>query len=293
MKKNQNSEIHFIFDEELERSTEELQEVINTLEEDTKTKKKAEVLEMFARAVALALKKPEPLTSEELKKPPEIEQKPRMLLSRILNRDIRPVVKKIPPRQIPVFEPKFEEPKPEITKKDLIKDKITDKVLAYVKITDKYNLIEPHLDDNEITVLNKVLKKRPKNMEKGWKKIQKYGKKFNIPEDNFTNIKYFVVNFLFGLGKIEPLIYDNDVKEIYCEGPSMPLKVKHIGNMLKTNISYSSKEQLDNFLFELAAKAGQKIKKKNQSVSFNYRDLYFECTVGFKEGETSKFLVKK
>jgi type IV secretory pathway ATPase VirB11/archaellum biosynthesis ATPase len=89
------------------------------------------------------------------------------------------------------------------------------------------------------------------------------------------------------------LIYDKDIKEIYCESQGMPLKVKYGDSLMETNISYSSKEQLDNFLLELAAKAGQKIKKKNPSVSFNYRDLYFECTVGFNENEVSKFIVKK
>ena len=293
MKKSQNSEIHFIFDEELERSTQELQEIIDVIEEDTKTKRKAEVLEMFARAVALAMKKPEPLTSEELKEPLEIKQKPRVLLSRMLRKDVRPIVKKIQPKQVPVFNPKIEEPKQEIIKKDLIKDKITDKVLAYVKVTDRYNLIEPHLDDNEIKVLNKILKKRPKNMDKGWKKIQKYGRIFKVPEDNLNNIKYFVVNYLFGLGKIEPLVYDKDVTEIHCENYNAPLKVDYNGKIIETNISFSSKEQLDNFILELASKAGQKIKRKKPSVSFNYRDLYFECTVGFEKDSISKFLIKK
>ena len=83
-----------------------------------------------------------------------------------------------------------------LIQKDLILDKITNKVLAYVKLTDKYYIIEPILDENDTKLLNKILYKQPKNMDKGWNLINKFGKKFNVPPDHFTNIKYFVVNFL-------------------------------------------------------------------------------------------------
>jgi len=284
--------INFIFDEELEKSKKELQQVINTLEEDTETKRKSELLKTFARAVALSLKKPDQIIEHELIKP-EIKQKPLTILNKLIaRRDIHPIVKKIPLKPKPELQ-QVQEKKPEIIQKDLILDKITNKVLAYVKITDRYFIIEPQLEENDINILNKVLSKRPKNMEKGWKLISKYGKKFNVLTDHFTNIKYYVVNYLYGLGKIEPLVYDKDITEIYCEGTNKPIKVKYNNKLLETNITYKSKEDLNTFIFDLAYKAKQKIKKKSPSATFNYRDLYFECTASFTEDTDSKFIIKK
>lgn len=288
--------IRFLFDEELERSKKELQEVIDSLnkENDSETEKKAEVLKKFSYALVHSLIKPQLVRKEELLKP-NIEHRKISLLSRFFTKDIHPVVKKIEPVKMPVEKPvlKPAEKKPEIIQKDLILDKITNKVLAYVKLTDKYYIIEPILDENDTKVLNKVLYKRPKNMEKGWKLISKYGNKFNVPPDHFTNIKYFVVNFLYGLGRIEPLVYDKDIKEIHCEGFNKLIKVKYIDKFIETNINYPTKEELNNFIYDLSFKVKQKIKRDNPTITFNYRDLYFECTISFSELADSKFIIKK
>lgn len=287
--------IHFIFDEELERSRKELQEVIESLDEDVETKKKVETLKIFATAVAMALK-PTPLVivkQEELVKP-KIDQK-LSLLSKLFSRQMPSVVRKVIPQQRPIIkqEIKQEEEKPEVIQKDLILDKITNKVLAYVKLTDKYYIIEPILDDNDTKVLNKVLHKRPKNMEKGWKLISKYGNKLKVPTDHFTNIKYFVVNFLYGLGRVEPLVYDKDIKEVYCDGHNKPIRVKYNDKIIETNIVYPTKDELENFIYDLSYKVKQKIKNNNPSIKFNFRDLYFETTISFTPETTSKFLIKK
>ncbi len=287
--------INFIFDEDLERSRNELQEIIDTLDEDVEIKRKSDILNKFTYAIILSLKKPELLkqqTKEEFLRP-NLQQKPLKLLSRLFMRDIQPVVKKVPLKQVIIQEVKPVEKKPEIIQKDLILDKITNKVLAYVKLTDKYYLIEPMIDDNDTKVLNKVISKNPKNMEKGWKLISKYGDKFKVTSDHFTNIKYYVVNFLYGLGKIEPLIYDKDIQEIYCDGPTKPIKVKYNDKVIETNLAYLTKEDLDNFIYNLSYKVKQKIKKNNQKIIFNYRDLYFECTISFSPESTSSFLIKK
>ncbi len=288
--------IKFLFDEELETSRKELQEVIDSLdqEDNSGVEKKADVLKKFSYAIVHSLMKPQFVKKEELLKP-NIEQRKISLLSRFFTKDIHPIVKKIEPKQIQIEKPvlKPAEKKPEIIQKDLILDKITNKVLAYVKLTDKYYIIEPILDENDTKVLNKVLYKRPKNMEKGWKLISKYGSKFNVTPDHFTNIKYFVVNFLYGLGRIEPLVYDKDIKEIYCDGFNKPVKIKYIDKPVDTNIIYPTKEELNNFIYDLSFKVKQKIKRDNPTITFNYRDLYFECTISFSELTDSKFVIKK
>ena len=81
MKKKKNSDmgINFIFDEELEKSKKELQQVINTLEEDTETKRKSELLKTFARAVALSLKKHQEVLIKQIIMQSEMKRlKPKM-----------------------------------------------------------------------------------------------------------------------------------------------------------------------------------------------------------------------
>mgnify|MGYP001566808378 FL=1 len=194
--------INFIFDEELESNRKELQSILDLMNEDEQLKKKADVLTTFVWAAVRSLVKPPVVTFEELKKP-EIKESPVTLLNKLFGKkDVRPIIRKLPE---PIIKPQIkkpeikEEPKPEVIQKNLILDKITDKVLAYVKITDKYFLIEPQINDDDTKVLAKILKKKPKNMDKGWKLISKYGKRFNVQTDHFTNIKYYVVNFLLAL----------------------------------------------------------------------------------------------
>lgn len=289
--------VKFIFDEELERSKKELQSIIDFMDEDIETKRKADVLLTLTWGAVRSFVKPQ-IIEKEIK--PEIKQRPVTLLNRLFGkRDIQPLVKKIPekPKEQPkleIMEAKIEKPKePEIVEKNLILDKITDKILASVKITDKYYLSEPKIDDNDTKVLDKVLRKKPKTMDKGWKLITKYGQKFNIPPDHFTNIKYYVVNFLYGLGKVEALIYDKDISEIICEGFNKLMKVKYQDKIIETNIIYTKKEDLDNFILNIAYRANQKIKNKKPSASFIYREMNFDCTVGFEANSDSKFSIKK
>jgi hypothetical protein len=283
--------INFIFDEELETNRKELQSILDFMNEDQQLKKKADVLTTFVWAAVRSLVKPPVFTLEELKKP-EIKESPVTLLNKWFGKkDVRPIIKKLP-APIPKPEVKKEESKPEVIQKNLILDKITEKVLAYVKVTDKYFLIEPQINEDDTKVLAKILKKKPKNMDKGWKLISKYGKKFNVPTDHFTNIKYYVVNFLFGLGRIEPLVYDKAITEIICEGANKPLKVKYNDKLFETNIIFAKKDDLDNFIYNIAYRVKQKINKRQQKASFSYREMGFECIIGFDNSD-SKFIIKK
>ncbi|MEK6936921.1 MAG: hypothetical protein AABW58_02520 [Nanoarchaeota archaeon] len=297
--------VKFIFDEELERNRKQLQSIIDFMDEDIETKRKADVLLTITWGAVRSFVKTQPITIQEEIKKPDINQSPVTLLNKLFGkRDIQPVVKKIPekPKEIKVEKPVGEKPpEPQVIEKNLIMDKMTDKVLASVKVLDKYILIEPVIDENDNKVLARVLKEKPKNMEKGWKLINKYLKKFNSPPDHATNIKYYVVNFLFGLGKLEPLVYDKDITEIICEGTNKPLKVKYTDKVLETNIVYAKKEDLDNFIYSVAYRAkpiglfsqNKKITKKAPNTSFSYRDMAFECSVGFEKGSDSKFTVRK
>ena len=290
--------VKFIFDEELERNRKDLKSIIDFMDEDIETKRKTDLLLTIMWGAVRSFVKTPIIMQQEIQKP-EIKQTPVTLLNKLFGKkDIQPMVRKIPEKpkesEIKKEEKQPEKPTtPQVIEKNLILDKITDKVLASVKVLDKYTLIEPQINDNDNKVLAKVLRKKPKNMEKGWNLINKYGKRFNIPPDNFTSIKYYVVNFLFGLGKIEPLVYDKDISEIICEGINKPIKVRYADKILGTNIIYTNKEDLDNFIYDVAYRSKQKINKRKPTATFSYREMNFECAVGFEKNSDSRFTIKK
>ncbi|MCD6575607.1 MAG: type II/IV secretion system ATPase subunit, partial [Nanoarchaeota archaeon] len=114
---------------------------------------------------------------------------------------------------------------------------------------------EIELEKNEKEIYYKVLKRiKEIDKEKNLKKIKqqhafefigkiikevtrKLGEKISINEE--ARIKYFVYKNYFGFGKIEPLLYDKDIKYIFCERPGLPIIVFHKNpsyGFMKTNI---------------------------------------------------------
>ena len=180
------------------------------------------------------------------------------------------------------------------TTKDLITDKITNKVLATANISDRYIVNEPGLDSTDINVLTKLKKKaRIKNMEKGWKLIQKYGKKYNIQQGHDTLIKYYLVNDFFGLGRIEPLLQDKDIKSISSEGPGKNVKVEINEKTLDTNIKFLNNYELLNFVQGVANRLKLKLDKKHTTTTGTFRDFQFTLSIGEDQNTPSFVAVKK
>ena len=169
---------------------------------------------------------------------------------------------------------------PEIHK-DLIKDRHTGTILASANIADKYILNEPQLDEADILILNKIKKKRRlKSMEKGWKLIKKYEKKFGIKEGHDTAIKYYIVNDILGLGRIEPLLHDNGISAIICDDYMKNIEVEFNEKKLETNLRFANKDELKEFVVNVARKMNKKIDKKNTIAEGNLRGFTFFLDMG-------------
>ena len=74
--------------------------------------------------------------------------------------------------------------------------------------------------------------------------------------------KYYVLRDFIGLGKIEPLMQDRQIEDISCDGINIPIYVYHrdpkLGS-LRTNIRFSSQEELDSFVNKLSERCGKTI----------------------------------
>lgn len=286
----------FLYDEEWEQQKNELENIFKDIE-NPKVVKNAFVLDMIMRGCAYTFvkNKSKSFSLDELKKRSlgnfnlQMKNKTQNVAQRLMPQQLATEVKseirtgdipKKPRPDKPKKHPSLDDAKIEIHK-DLIKDRITGKVLASITIADRYILDEPKLDEQDKRVLEKIKKKRHvKNMEKGWKLIKKYGKKLKIIQGHDTMIKYYVVNDLFGLGRIEPLLHDTEINYIYCDDATKPIQIEMRGRKLETNLKFSSKDELKDFILLLAFKMGKSIKKKHTITEGKLRGFQVRLDVG-------------
>ncbi len=138
----------------------------------------------------------------------------------------------------------------------------------------EYKVIEPKLTSKDVKVLEKIkeflensIEKSPEEI-KGEKnlysfiesKIKEFIKKNKISLDSRSEnkIKYYVFRDFIGLGKIEPIMHDEHIEDINCNGVGIPIFVRHkrYGN-LRTNIVFETEEELINFIIKLAQRCNK------------------------------------
>ena len=303
-----NKEVHFLFDEEWEEQQKELLQIFHETS-DPELHKNVFLLETFVRAAAFSFiykkKHMSHLLGKEITKP-KYYQKVLDIPSGI---DVQPVPvpsteTKIQPvqqfKEIPLYTQKIfldsgkeglDFTESTVGKKNLIIDRITNRVLASASVTDEYLLEEPLLDDKDIKVLEKAAKKRLKSVEKGWELIQKYGKKYSILAGHDTSIKYYLVNDLFGMGKIEPFLHDSDVISLQCAGVNENVFVEIGGKKILSNVRFNDAD-LNNFIHGVAGKLNKKITKKIPNVKGFLRGFTF--MVGFGDDmKNPHFVIKR
>jgi len=200
--------------------------------------------------------------------------------------------------EIPRFEPrkakpggisKAEEEKIELTY-PLIprKPKKGERVFCYARIfwdpkRDKYvyHVIEPKLSPELERIFNKIKELLEQKLDVDFAKLKKveameYLRKnvddlltyfgFKISEEEKQNLYYYIERDFAGLGKIEPLMRDDEIEDISCDGLNIPIYVFHrnpnLGS-LQTNIVYTDPDELDSFIIRLAQLCGKSVSVAN------------------------------
>lgn len=84
----------------------------------------------------------------------------------------------------------------------------------------------------------------------------------NIDEAKKAVISYYIQKEILGFGKIEPLMRDENIEDISCDGVGIPIYVYHrdpkIGS-LKTNLVFETEDELNSFMLKLAQKCNKSI----------------------------------
>ncbi len=291
---------HFIIDDDLEDLQRTIRDVLHE-KKHPELKKHVKTLKTFTRAIAYSLVKPKQRKIMEIQK--QIQQKPIQLelAEEPIGFDIGPIPlpgeteKQVHDfKAIPIYakdiKKHIEKPKEQII--PLIRDKFTNKILSTATVNNTYKLNEPNLNEINKKILDKIMHKKPKNPEKAWKLIERYIKKYKGDPEHKEAIKYYVINNLFSLGKIEPLLQDKNISLITCNSPGSYIEVKRNNKKLKTNILHKDKKELDDFLFLIAEKTNSKLNKKHPILDTTYRNFRFHCVLGL-DITTSKFNITR
>jgi len=84
--------------------------------------------------------------------------------------------------------------------------------------------------------------------------------RLNVPSDGVDKFIYYIKRDFLGYGILDILMRDANIEDISCNGMGIPVYVWHRHyESLPTNVIYSSKDELDNFVTRLAYKAGHQI----------------------------------
>jgi flagellar protein FlaI len=157
-------------------------------------------------------------------------------------------------------------------------------VFAYAKIfwDEKanhyvYQVVEPELTDKLKKIMGKIKELLEQRLDVDFSKLKKleasdYLKneveeilkyfKFITNDEEKKVLKYYIERDFMGLGKLEPIMRDDDIEDVSCDGIGIPIFVFHrnpeIGSVA-TNISFDNGEDLDSFINRLAQLSGKSL----------------------------------
>ncbi len=164
------------------------------------------------------------------------------------------------------------------------KPKKGEPVFAHTKIQwDKnlnkyvYNLSEPKMTDKLANILERIKILLEQRLDVDFTKLKKiesieYLNKemvdlidyfdFTVTEAEKKILRYYIERDFMGLGKIEPVMQDDNIEDISCDGIGIPIYIFHRNSKLgsiPTNVMYDNKEELDSFITRLSQICGKTI----------------------------------
>lgn len=165
-----------------------------------------------------------------------------------------------------------------------LKPKKGEPVFAYAKIfwdehSHKYiyQLNEPEISLKLQEILNRIKDLLEQKLDVDFSKLKRFEAMgylnkqvnelidyfgFRMSETEKRILRYYIERDFIGLGKIEPLMKDDGIEDISCDGVGVPLFIFHrnpkIGSTI-TNVFYKDADELDSFTTRLSQLCGKTI----------------------------------
>ncbi|MDD5416708.1 MAG: type II/IV secretion system ATPase subunit [Candidatus Aenigmarchaeota archaeon] len=140
-----------------------------------------------------------------------------------------------------------------------------------------YFVIEPKLTPDEQDILNRIKASLIEKLDIDFTTLRKGEAKTylldkfkemlsllakDMPKEKQDQLLYYIERDFIGLEKIEPLIQDEDIEDISCDGVGIPMYIYHrnpkIGS-IRTNVMFNSAEELDKFVNKLSQRCGKTV----------------------------------
>lgn len=134
------------------------------------------------------------------------------------------------------------------------------------------------------------------NQEYVSKKLEKVCKKSKVEysEELLKSIVYYLKRDLLGFRRIDPLMYDENVTAIYCDGLNKPVTVdyKNSTEKIETNVIFSEIKDLNALLTKLAKATGNELSETKPILDTVFQGYKIQAVLGIG-GASSKLIIKK
>jgi flagellar protein FlaI len=140
-----------------------------------------------------------------------------------------------------------------------------------------YKVVEPELSDRLKNIMKNIKELLEQKLDIEFSRLRIYEARgylkkqineiinyfgFALSNTEKEILQYYVERDFIGLGKLEPLMNDEQLEDISCDGLDIPIFVFHrnpdIGS-IPTNVMYNNPEELDSFLVKLAQICGKSV----------------------------------
>jgi flagellar protein FlaI len=143
----------------------------------------------------------------------------------------------------------------------------------------RYHVVEPRLDDFERYVRSDLIEMLRNNLmyrdfddhdrEEAFRKEARTlieEQAATVDSGTIHKLLYYLIRDFIDYGPIDPIMRDDDIEDVSCDGGAIPVFVYHRRYRdLKTNVSFDG-EHLDAFTFRLAQRSGKQMTVSNPLV---------------------------
>jgi len=172
-----------------------------------------------------------------------------------------------------------------------------ERVLAYAKIfwdpkqnRHVYQVVEPQMTEVMKDTIEKVKEALEQRLDIEFNQLKKFEAldflrkqvddiinyyRIKLTDDDKKVLMYFIERDFIGLERIEPLLRDEQIEDISCDGLDIPIFVFHRNPLLgsvMTNVAFHNADELDSFVMRLSQIAGKSISVANPLLSGSLPD---------------------
>ena len=165
-----------------------------------------------------------------------------------------------------------------------------------------YKLREPEVNEDALKLAKELIAddfkkdfKMLDNQDFMKKKLEKACKKNDVEctPEIISNLTYHLKRDLLGFRRIDPVMYDDNVRAMYCDGLNKPVTIefKDTGKVT-TNIVFKETKDLNNLLAKLAKATGNELSEAKPILDTVFQGYRVQAVLGIG-GASSKLIIKK